>query len=346
MKILQYGKNPYFTKELEALGHAVYSIGETKSCSLELMSVMTAQQALNVCMSQGFVPDVFLYADDSSLPHLWGIEELPLPCVFYSIDTYCHGWHGYYAYAFDYVLYAQGEEKEKFPCAAEHFPLFATYVTEEESKEEWLKKRDIPIAFVGTLGNKNNPDRNTFYTLFKAFEPIFITKGNFVPVYLRSRIILNQSAVGELNFRTFEAMGLGCACLADNVPTEENHIGKIFQFGVNSLPVYPRGDVAKAVDFSRHWLSKEKENDLYEIAMQGRKLVQEKHSAKARTLRLVKIFQQLLAEQTVQKRLAERTERKKVIAQAFSYLAKQSVLDAQLTAAYADIAKKYETLQQ
>jgi hypothetical protein len=48
----------------------------------------------------------------------------------------------------------------------------------------------------------------------------------------------------------------------------------------------------------------------------------------------------------VQKRLAERTERKKVIAQAFSYLAKQSVLDAQLTAAYADIAKKYETLQQ
>ena len=344
MNILQYGKNPYFTKELTALGHAVYSIGETKSCNLELMSIMTAKQALKICMNQGFVPDVFFYADDSSLPHLWGIEDLPIPSIFYSIDTYCHEWHGAYSHAFDYVLYAQGEEKEKFPSHAVHFPLFATYFAEEQSREEWLKKRDIPIAFVGTLWHKNNPERNTFYTLFRTFEPIFITKGNFVPVYSRSRIVLNQSAVGELNFRTFEAMALGCACLADNVPTEKNHIGEIFNFGINSLPAYPRLDVAKAVDFSRHWLSKEKENDLYDIAMQGRKLVQEKHSVKARTLHLEEIFQKLLAAETVQKRAEKIAERKKNIAQAFSLLAQYSVLDSQLINAYADIAKKYQVL--
>lgn len=342
MNILQYGKNPYFTDEFTALGHTVYSIGEAKSCNFQLMSIMTAKQALQICTSQGFVPDVFLYADDSCLPHLFGIEDLPLPTIFYSIDTYCHGWHGAYSHAFDYVLYAQGEEKTKFPSGAEHFPLFAKYFTEEESKEEWLKKRDIPIAFVGSLDNKNNPDRQTFYTLYKAFQPIFITKGNFIPIYLRSKIILNQSAVGELNFRTFEAMALGCACLADNVPTEKNHVGEIFDFGINSLPAYPRGDVAKAVDFTLHWLSKEKENDLYEIAMQGRKLVQEKHSAKARTLRLLEIFQQLLAEQAVQKRLLTMAERKKAAARAFSYLAEQSVLDTQLIQAYANIAKKYQ----
>lgn len=341
MNILQYGKNSYFTNELAALGHTVYSIGETKSCNLELMSIMTAKQALKIAASQGFVPDVFLYADDSSLPHLFGIEELPIPSIFYSIDTYCHVWHGAYAHAFDYVLYAQGEEREKFPCGAEHFPLFALHFAEEETKEEWLKKRDIPIAFVGTLGHKNNPERTTFYTLFKAFQPILITTGSFVPIYLRSRIILNQSAVGELNFRTFEAMALGCACLADNVPTEKNRISEIFQFGINSLPAYPRGDVAKAVDFSRHWLSKEKENDLYEIAMSGRKLVQEKHSVKARALRLAELFQMLLAGESVQKRLQTLAERKKIIGQAFSFLAEQSVLDSQLTHAYADIAKKY-----
>lgn len=342
MNILQYGKNSYFTKELTALGHAVYSIGEAKTCNLELMSIMSAKQALKICMSQGFVPDVFFYADDSSLPHLWGVEELPIPSIFYSIDTYCHGWHGAYSHAFDYVLYAQGEEREKFPCYAEQFPLFAVNFAEEESREEWFKKRDIPIAFVGTLGHKNNPERNTFYTLFKAFEPIFITTGHFAPVYVRSRIVLNQSAAGELNFRTFEAMALGCACLADNVPTEKNHIGEIFNFGVNSLPAYPRGDVAKAVDFCRHWLSKEKENDLYDIAMQGRKLVQEKHSVKARVLRLQELFQMLVAKQAVQERLTTIAERKKVIAQAFSYLAEQPVLDRQLIKAYADIAKKYE----
>lgn len=342
MNILQYGRNPYFTKELTALGHAVYSIGEAKNCNLELTSIMTAKQAVKICTSQGFVPDVFLYADDSCLPHLFGVEELPVPCIFYSIDTYCHGWHGAYSHAFDYVLYAQGEESENFSDEAEHFPLFAMYFAKEESKEEWLKNRDIPIAFVGSLNNRNNPERNTFYTLFKAFEPIFITTGNFIPVFLRSKIILNQSAVGELNFRTFEAMAQGCACLADNVPTKKNHIKEIFQFGVNSLPAYPRGNVAKAVDFSRYWLSKEKENDLYEIAMQGRYLVQEKHSARARTLRLIELFQMLLEKQVVQKRLKTIDERKAIIARAFSYLAEQAALDKQLTLAYADIAKKYQ----
>lgn len=346
MNILQYGKNPYFIKELESLGHSVFRIGETAQCDLMLTAVMSAKQAVAVCAGKGFVPDVFLYADDSSLPHLFGIEELALPSIFFSIDTYCHDWHGAYAHAFDYVLYAQAEEAGKFPACAEHFPLFAANFAEEESKEEWLKKRDIPIAFVGTLGHKNNPDRNTFFTLFKMFHPIFITSGSFAPVYLRTRIVLNQSAVGELNFRTFEAMALGCACLADNVPTKNNRIGEIFNFGINSLPAYPRLDVAKAVDFSLYWLSKEREDALYHIAMQGRKLVQEKHSTKVRALRLIELFQKLLAENSMQERMGTLTERRKNIAQAFSFLAGQSVINSELAQAYAKIADKYLALEQ
>lgn len=340
MNILQYGKNSYFIKELENLGHSVFRIGETAQCDLMLTSVMSARQAVEVCKSKGFVPDVFLYADDSTLPHLYGVEELSVPSIFFSIDTYCHGWHGAYAHAFDYVLYAQAEEAEKFPAYAEHFPLFAAIFAEEESREEWLRKRDIPIAFVGTLGHKNNPDRNTFFTLFKMFHPIFIISGNFAPVYLRSRIVLNQSAVGELNFRTFEAMALGCACLADNVPTKNNRIGEIFDFGVNSLPAYPRLDVAKAVDFSLYWLAKEREDALYEIAMQGRKLVQEKHSVKVRVLRLVEVFQKLLTENAMQERMKTLPKRRKTIAQAFSFLAEQSAINRELALVYADIAKK------
>lgn len=340
MNILQYGKNQYFSKELASLGHTVFCIGETEQCNLKLTSVMSAKQAIEICTSQGFVPDVFLYADDSTLPHLYGIEDLPVPSIFYSIDTYCHNWHGAFAHAFDYILYAQGEEAGKFPAHAEQFPLFATRFAEEESKEEWLKNRDIPVAFVGTIGHKNNPERTTFYTLFKSFHPIFIASGNFVPVYLRSKIILNQSAVGELNFRTFEAMALGCACLADNVPTEQNHIKEIFNFGINSLPAYPRMDVAKAVDFSLYWLSKDREDALYHIAMQGRKLVQEKHSVRARTLHLVELFQKLLAENAIQERKKTLAERKRTVAQAFSYLAEQSVIESQLAQVYVDIANK------
>lgn len=340
MNILQYGKNSYFTKELRELGHTVWHVGESAGCELELTSVISAKRLLKICAGKGFVPDIFFYADDSSLPHIFGIEDLPVPCVFYSIDTYCHAWHGAFSYAFDHVLYAQAEEREKFMPCSEHFPLFAMRFNPEETKEEWFKNRDIPVAFVGTMGHKNNPDRHTFYTLFKAFQPIFITSGNFVPVFSRSKIILNQSAVGELNFRTFEAMALGCGCLADNMPTKKNRIGEIFDFGVNSLPAYPRLDVAKAVDLCRHWLSKEKEDDLYRVAMQGRKLVREKHSARARSLRLEELFHTLLAEDVRLVRQKNLGERKKNIAEAFSFLARQTAINAEFVQIYAHLAEK------
>lgn len=344
MNILQYGKNPYFTEEFHALGHKVFRVGESTNCDLQLHSVISAHRLMEICISKGFVPDVFFYADDSTLPHLFFIEELSVPAVFYSIDTYCHVWHGAFSRIFDYVLYAQGEEKHKFSDGAEHFPLFATKFSPFESRKEWFENRSIPVTFVGTLGHKNNPKRTAFFSLYKTFMPIFITKGDFEPVFRRAKIVLNQSAVGELNFRTFEAMALGCACLADNVPTDQNGIASIFRFGIDSLPAYPRDDVAKAVDFSLHWLSEEKQDELYEIAMRGRELVKEKHSARVRACRLNEIFQAVLSNHCVQKRLNALSGCRKYAADAYRLLSEQNVLEQPLHLAYADIQKKYEIL--
>lgn len=341
MNILQYGNNPYFTDEFNALGHRVFRAGERADCDLRLTSVISAQRLCDICAGKGFAPDIFFHADDSCLPHLFYVEELKIPSVFFSIDTYCHVWHGPYSRAFDRVLYAQGEEKEKFPEHAEHFPLFAKKFSPFESRKEWTENRRIPVAFVGTLGHKNNPDRETFFTLYKAFMPIFITKGNFEPVFRQARIILNQSAAGELNFRTFEAMALGCACLADNMPTDKNNIASIFTFGENSLPAYPRGDVAKAVDYSVHWLSEEKEEALYELAMRGRQLVLEKHSAKVRAARLDEIFRELAAGSAVRDRLNTLAERRQAVGRAYALLAQQEVLDLSLRRVYAALQKKY-----
>lgn len=341
MNILQYGKNPYFSEELEKMGHRVFSVGESETCDLPMFGIISAKKLFELCRSKGFVPDVFLHADDSTLPHVYGVEELPVPAVFYSIDTYCHGWHGAYSRSFDFVLYAQAEEKEKFLSYSEHFPLFAKYFSPFETKEEWLRNRTVPIAFVGTLGHKNNPDRAGFYSLFKAFMPIVVRQGNFVPVYQRARIVLNQSAAGEINFRTFEAMALGCGCLADNVPTEKNQADSLFSFGENSLPAYPRNDVAKAVDYAVHWLSAEKEQALYEIAMRGRELVMERHSVQARSRCLAELFERLAAQKVFEKRMQELPERRKQIARAFAFLGNNSDVAAELGSAYADIAKRY-----
>lgn len=338
MNILIYGST-FFVPPLKKMGHSVFSVGEGKQCDLRINSVLSGSRLLEICAQNNFVPDVFLYSDDSTLPYIFKIEEMPVPTVFYSIDTYCHFWHADFSRAFDRVLYAQAEQGEKFP-GGEHFPLFAQTVCEWETKEQWLKNRDIPVAFVGNLNHKNNPDRNTFFSLFKCFYPIFLYTGNFVPIYKRARIVLNQSAVGELNLRTFEAMGLGCACLADNVPTAENRIAEIFAFGKNSLPTYPRMDVAKAVDFCIHWLSPEKQDELYEIAMNGRKLVEEKHTADVRAARLQEIFLDLLSGSCVEQRLKNLEERKSFARKCFGGLSEQKEINIDFLEAYKKISEK------
>lgn len=323
------------------MGHKVFCAGEAQTCDIHLRSIVSANILLSICKSKGFVPDVFFHADDSTLPHLFGVEELPIPSVFYSIDTYCHDWHAAYSHAFDYVLYAQGEEREKFPSCSEHFPLFAKYFSSFETKEEWLKNRDVPVSFVGTLGHKNNPGRTNFYSLFKMFMPIVIRQGFFVPVYGRTRIVLNQSAAGEVNFRTFEAMALGCACLADNMPTEKNQVARLFCFGENSLPPYPRSDVAKAVDYALYWLSAEKEQALYEIAMKGRQLVFEKHSVSVRSRSLAQLFERLIAQRVHEKRLHGVGERKRQVVRAFDFLRNHKAVSPEFGSAYAEIVQKY-----
>ena len=340
MNILYYGSNRYFIDELIELGHKVFTVGERGSCNLIIQGAMSAQTLLAHCASVGFNADVFFYADDSTLPHIYKIEELTIPTIFFSMDTYCHFWHSDFSRAFDYCLYAQKEVSVQFSDNSELFPLFAKYTMPIESRKEWIKNRDIPIGFVGTIGHKNNSDRDTFYRLFRAFHPIIIVHGDYVPIYKRTKIVLNQTAVGEINFRTFEAMGLGCACLSDHMPTKENAVKELFKFGSNSLPTFPKNDVAKAVDYCIHYLSKEKEEDLYEIAKAGNEYTLKYHTAMARALRVQDLCMQLKKDEVWKKRLQELNERKIKVQKAFYELGMHKDVLPALQEIYLDIAKK------
>lgn len=317
MNILYYGKNRYFIDELIELGNRVFTVGEHTRCDYVLHGAMSANSIVAHCSSLGFYPDVFFYADDSTLPHLYKIEELAMPTIFFSMDTYCHFWHSDFSQAFDYCLYAQKEVSNQFSEKSELFPLFSKHNIQIESKEEWLQKRDIPVAFVGTIGHRNNSDRDTFFRLFRAFHPIIIVHGDYVPVYQRAKIVLNQTAVGEINFRTFEAMALGSCCLSDHVPTDKNAVSEFFKFGVNSLPTFSKNDVSKAVDFCIHYLSKEQEDLLYEIAKAGNEYVLKNHTAMVRALRVNELFSQFLKDEIWKKRFEELAERKMKIKRAF-----------------------------
>ena len=73
------------------------------------------------------------------------------------------------------------------------------------------------MSFVGTVaGSIINTDRKAFLDAFRRECPLFVKSGDYVPVFNRSRLVLNQSAAGEVNFRVFQAMACGAALVTED----------------------------------------------------------------------------------------------------------------------------------
>lgn len=347
MRIVLLG-NAGLAPALRRAGHDVFSVGSVGSGhDVTLCHPLGKDAFLGLLASAGFDPDALALMDEGSLPVVFGLEELPFPLVFYSIDTFCNPWHVPYAHAFDAVLAAQKDfvplfEAEGHPVR--WFPLFfqraRTAAGPEglpydpaESPEEWLARRDIPVAFVGTLRPKNIPDRLSFLQAFRRKQPLVFLQGEYPPVFRRARIVLNQSAVSEVNYRCFEAMGCGAALLADCVG---HGFADLFRPGAEVLPPYPRGDAAAAAALARRWLARPR--DLAELALAGSALVAAKHTDDVRAAGLAALCVELAEKSAPRRRLADRDRRRRFLASAYGSLA------AELGPELADLRDLYARL--
>ena len=316
LSILHLGGG-YLPPALRSLGHRVLHAGPTPGADLLIPHPTLAERLLERVHAAGFTPDALIYEDNGNLPQFIGLERLPLPSVFYSIDTFCNPWHIPYGNAFDAVFAAQQPYTDVFWCEAkiraEWLPLFWTRALAEEDPATWLL-RDLPVSFVGSPDPANIPSRKPFFAAFKRVHPLFQKQGDFVPVFARSRIVLNQTAASELNFRCFEAPACGAALLMEDCP----EFDELFAPGVNCLPPYRRGDARHAAAIAREWLAKPEQ--LAEVALAGHKLMQERHSATARAAALVERLRALRAEEAPARRLTELSHRAKLLSSAYAIL--------------------------
>jgi hypothetical protein len=200
------------------------------------------------------------------------------------------------------------------------------------------RDRDIPVSFVGTLDGPLNPGRAAFLRAFNARYPLSMTSGDFRPVYARSRIVLNQSAAGELNFRIFEAAAYGAAVLTEDV---ETGLRDLFSPGDNILPPYPRGDAAAAAAIAKACLNDPER--LAAIAANGRRLVAARHSASARARTLAQTAAAHVAGQTWRARLANRAATRAETAKCYVFLATDDALGIPLEhrQTYLQLAQTY-----
>lgn len=280
----------YFVQTFRSLGHEVVHIGSKPDCDVVLDKPLSARALFELLRSRGFWPDLALWADGCRPPAVLGLELLPCVSIGYSIDQYCNPWHVPWSASFDHILLAQKDYTSLFELShlsrkVEWFPLFFNPHGLEEEGD-----RDIPVGFVGTITGSINRDRKYFLDAFRTQAPLVVRSGSYYPIYGRSRIVLNQSAAGEVNFRIFEGAGCGALVVTERVA---NGLDDLFVLG-EEVAVYERGNPADAARVCRDLLADP--HCLRRMAGAGRRRVMRDHTAAARAKRILDVARQLAPE--------------------------------------------------
>lgn len=295
--------NPYLVKPLRKMGHNALNANFRENSDLPVSHPCLWKNLEERLAAHSFSPDLVFYADNGNLPFLIDPENIPAPSIFYSIDTYCNPWQVPYAQAFDLAYVAQKDFLPLFLKEgqdARWFPVFCQSGDFGEMEAE----RNIPVSFVGTIGHKNNPHRAEFLNDFNKCLPLHISSGDFRPVFAASKIALNQTAFGEINFRCFEAMALGAALLMEKC---ENGFLDIFTPGENILPPFARNNAQEAAKVASIYLRRP--DALAKIAENGRQLAINLHSDSARAKTLLNDAELMLRDNIAAKRLNEQEKR-------------------------------------
>lgn len=332
---------------LRARGHEVVSIGPSAADDLRIENYLSLRALWKFLSDTGFSPDLVLWCDTCRPPMVVGIETLPALTVAWSIDQYCNPWHYSYSAAFDLMLVAQKDylplfAAENLPRAMHWFPLCCDAARDVDpfaAEDEGFARRDIPVSFVGTVDGSINKTRKTFLDAFKGLHPLVVRQGDYRPVFGRSRIVLNQSAAGELNFRLFQASACGAAVLTEDTA---NGLMDIFTPGESLLPPYPRGDAAAAARMAAKALADP--DALEDIALAGRDLVRSRHSTDARAAELEAMAKRMLAAKAQSWRLANQVPVRRKVGMAWAMLSADEALPLkdEQRALFLELADSYQ----
>jgi hypothetical protein len=315
MRILNVG-DQYFVCYFRDWDHQVLTIGEGAGSDLRVTTSLDLKGLLEFLEARGFWPELVLWNDTCRPPAVHGLERLPAVNIGFSIDQYCNPWQVPYSAIFDLFLVAQKDwlshfDLDTLPRPCRWFPLFCNPKRDRGAGLE----RDIPVSFVGTLKPPMNPERWTFLEAFRKQHDLFLHQGDYHPVFSRSRIVLNQSAVAELNFRIFQGAAHGAAVLTEDV---ENGLTDLFSPGEDLL-TFPRGDADTAAQIARQALARPE--SLAELARRGQRKVTVEHSALVRARQILAWAEELAREKAQQWRLANQPLMRRELARAFYMLA-------------------------
>ena len=315
MNILLLGSS-VLASGFKELGHRVLTCTTDRTGDVDVQEFPTSIQSVLEKLPSNWNPDCILLTDDSTYAMFWGLEEVELPLGWYAIDSHIHhGWHRAYAAIFDCIFVAQRDYLPMYQRDPERqsvtwLPLCTFPFAQAERR--FPKRYDL--SFVGKLNSPFNPERRVFIEAIRTRYPLHVASGDFVSIFTKSKMVLNQCAGNDVNFRTFEAMACGSLLLMEHVG---NGLQELFQDEVHFV-LYEKGNVDQVIELANYYVSHDQERET--IALTGQKEVLEKHTY---VHRAQAILSDLLAgdiHQKIQRRRAKLEEIRNLLVRVYEYL--------------------------
>jgi hypothetical protein len=172
-------------------------------------------------------PDLFLQVEVLG-PRLLlrGLEALPCPSLFWALDPHLNGfWQAAYGRLFDLTLSTQAKWRDDLAAlgaATAHLPWFGLPLP----WKPW-ESRPHEICFVGRV-TAQRPARGWLLDFLRRHYGDRRLKlasdvgfAEMLALYGDSRLAPNESIMGEVNFRLFEAAASGCLVLGRDLGPEQ-----------------------------------------------------------------------------------------------------------------------------
>ncbi len=292
MEILVFG-NRALCNPLREQGVSVISAGVGKDYDIKLRSrVPKIQEVLSLLDRK---PNFILVVEElgqRTLPV--GMEEIDIPSCVYFVDPHLnYFWQKEYAKTFDVVLVTQKDYVQRFKKdGSENVFWFPWFVDEEVMYDRGIE-RIYDISFIGTVCPNTRPKRSFLLDEVGKRFPIYIAGTNeknrvcadeMAKIYSSSKIVINESINGEVNFRTFEAMACGALLVTERV---KNGLLDLF-LDEKEIVTFRWEDLFYVLE---RYLSDDEARE--RIARGGKHKVLQKHTAKIRAKELIEMMSSL-----------------------------------------------------
>ncbi|MEF2144339.1 MAG: glycosyltransferase [Desulfovibrionaceae bacterium] len=216
-------------KALSDQGHSILSLRPEPGESPYLPEILERE---------GFQADALLQTETlNDRVLLGGLGELDCVKAYWAVDPHLNAyWHAAYGRLFDVLFSTQRRWISDLKRYGAANVVWLPWYGHALPWTPWAK-RDVGLCFVGRV-TPERPLRGRFVELLhKGFPESFqhldgLDTASMYKLYVRTRIVPNESILGEVNFRLFEAVTCGCLVIGQALGPDQD---ELFEPGKETL---------------------------------------------------------------------------------------------------------------